>query len=84
MSSSPQVPKAIVFLIIGNGKSTKGTKRHTGLADIRESENTVRRRLEKKVFNRGSLKRVAATMNRIDARRHKDKFADQFNYIFSS
>lgn len=68
----------------GKGKSTRSKKRYPGLSDIRESENTVRKRLEKKVFNRGSLKRIAHTMNKIDARRHKDKFADQFNYIFSS
>jgi len=68
----------------GIGKSTKSKKRHPGLNDIRESENTVRKRLEKKVFNRGSLKRIASTINKIETRRHKDKFADQFNYIFSS
>lgn len=51
--------------------------------DIRATENTVRKRLEKKVFDRSSLKRVAARMNRLDGKLHKDKYADQFNYIFS-
>lgn len=67
----------------GKGKGTRDNKRHSSLVNIRESENTVRKRLEKKVLNRSSLKRIAAVNNRIDARRHRDKFADQFNYIFS-
>ncbi len=67
-----------------NGKKGKGKeKRHPGLVSIRAESDTARKRLEKKVFNRSSAKRVAATMNRQDANRHRDKFADQFNYVFT-
>ena len=66
-----------------SGKGKKGKKKHPGLVDISAAQNTVRKRLEKKVFDRSSLKRIAARMNRIDAKLHRDKFADQFNYTFS-
>ena len=49
---------------------------------MKEETNTARKRLEKKLFNRSAMKRVAATLNSLDHRRHKDKFADQFNYVF--
>ncbi len=45
-------------------------------------KDTSRKRLERKVFNRSAAKRVAETLNRLDATKHKDKFADQFNYVF--
>ncbi len=67
----------------GERLKSKSKKKHPGLISIKEESNTARKRLEKKLFNRSSMKRVASTLNRLDAIRHKDKFADQFNYVFT-
>ena len=32
---------------------------------------------------RSAMKRVATTLNALDHRRHRDKYADQFNYVFN-
>ena len=53
------------------------------MVDLRKSEDTVRKRLEKRVFNKGSLKRVAATLDRLEESKHREKYGDQFNYMFS-
>ena len=58
----------------------RGKKSNTGLTNIQEAQNTVRKRLEKKVFNRSSMKRVAASLDVVDSKRTKDRFTDQFNY----
>ncbi len=63
-------------------KGRKGKKKHPGLTSLKEEANTTRKRLEKKLFNRSSAKRVADALNKTDAARHGDKFADQFNYVF--
>ena len=64
----------------GKGKSTK---KHEGLSNITELQNTSRARLKKKVFNASTMKRVADKMNVVDSKKFKDKFADQFNYMFN-
>ncbi|KAK7496307.1 hypothetical protein BaRGS_00012472, partial [Batillaria attramentaria] len=48
--------------------------------DIKEIKNTTRARLEAKVFNKSSLKRVANQLDAADYKRVRDKFANQFNY----
>lgn len=66
--------------VFGKGKKGKGKKKkYPNLTDLKQSTNTSRSRLEKKVFNKTSMKRIAAAMNRIDSRKH-EKFANQFNY----
>ena len=67
------------------GEKKKGEKRrrHPGLVDLKVAEDTARKRLEKRVFNKGSMKRVAATLDRIQANKFRDKYGDQFNYMFS-
>ena len=67
----------------GRGKSSKKPK-HEGLTNITELQNTPRTRLEKKLFNRSSMKRVAEKMNNIESKKFKDKFADQFNYMYNT
>lgn len=58
----------------------KGKKRkYPNLTDLRERANTARARLEKKVFAKASVQRVAAAMNQMDQKKH-EKFANQFNY----
>ena len=67
----------------GRGKNTKN-KKPGGLSNIGEIQNTCRTRLEKKVFSRSSMKRVAEKMNILESTKFKDKFADQFNYMYNS
>lgn len=64
----------------GKGGKKKGKKKkYPNLTDLKQQANTSRSRLEKKVFNKGAMKRVAKAMNRADQRKH-EKFANQFNY----
>ena len=67
----------------GKGKG-KSSRKHSGLSDIKDLQNTSRIRLEKKIFNRASMKKVANNINDIDSKKFKDKFADQFNYMYNS
>uniref|UniRef100_A0AAQ5YBE5 UV-stimulated scaffold protein A n=1 Tax=Amphiprion ocellaris TaxID=80972 RepID=A0AAQ5YBE5_AMPOC len=60
------------------GKKGK-KKKYPNLSDLKQSTNTARSRLEKKVLNKSSLRRVAEVMNKVDKRKH-DKFSNQFNY----
>ncbi|XP_048471757.1 UV-stimulated scaffold protein A isoform X2 [Rhincodon typus] len=61
-------------------KKGKGKKRkYPNLTDLRQQSNTSRSRLEKRVLNKTSLKRVSEAMACIDKRKH-EKFANQFNY----
>ncbi|XP_070769438.1 UV-stimulated scaffold protein A [Enoplosus armatus] len=62
------------------GKKGKGKKKkYPNLSDLKQSTNTSRSRLEKKVFNKSTMRRVAQVMSKADARKH-DKFSNQFNY----
>ncbi|XP_073505208.1 UV-stimulated scaffold protein A [Phyllobates terribilis] len=65
----------------GKGKKVK-KKKYPNLTDLKQKANTARSRLEKKVFNTGSVKRVISAMNQMDQRRH-EKFANQFNYALN-
>ncbi|MCJ8733852.1 hypothetical protein PDJAM_G00228580 [Pangasius djambal] len=61
----------------GKGKGKK--RKHPNLTDLKQAANTSRSRLEKKVFNKSSMRRIAEVMNKMDTRKH-EKFANQFNY----
>ncbi|NXK93482.1 UVSSA protein, partial [Formicarius rufipectus] len=68
-----------------NGKGQKKQekkKKYPNLTDLKQQANTSRSRLEKKVFNKGAMKRVVKAMNRVDQRKH-EKFANQFNYALN-
>ncbi|XP_035506610.2 UV-stimulated scaffold protein A isoform X2 [Scophthalmus maximus] len=65
------------------GKKGKGKKKKfPNLSDLKQSANTSRSRLEKKVFNKSSMRRVAQVMSKADGRKH-DKFSNQFNYALN-
>ncbi|KAK2849566.1 hypothetical protein Q5P01_009400 [Channa striata] len=65
------------------GKKGKGKKKKfPNLSDLKQSDNTSRSRLEKKVFNKSSMRRVAQVMSKADRRKH-DKFSNQFNYALN-
>ncbi|XP_042198298.1 UV-stimulated scaffold protein A, partial [Callorhinchus milii] len=62
------------------GKKGKGKKKkYPNLTDLKQQSNTSRSRLEKRIFNKLSVKRVSEALARIDKRKH-EKFANQFNY----
>lgn len=65
------------------GKKGKGKKKKfPNLSDLKQHTNTSRSRLEKKVFNKSSMRRVAEVMVKADRRKH-DKFSNQFNYALN-
>ncbi|NXG24185.1 UVSSA protein, partial [Grallaria varia] len=67
----------------GKGQKKQGKKKkYPNLTDLKQQANTSRSRLEKKVFNKGAMKRVVKAMNRVDQRKH-EKFANQFNYALN-
>ncbi|XP_068570284.1 UV-stimulated scaffold protein A isoform X2 [Cebidichthys violaceus] len=62
------------------GKKGKGRKKkYPNLSDLKQDANTARSRLEKKVLNKSSMRRIAEVMAKADRRKH-DKFSNQFNY----
>ncbi|BES93154.1 Uncharacterized conserved protein (DUF2043) [Nesidiocoris tenuis] len=56
-------------------------KKHPGLTDLNKKPDTPESRLSKKIFNKGAMKRVANTLDKLDRKRFRDKFGDQFNYV---
>ncbi|XP_029967420.1 UV-stimulated scaffold protein A isoform X2 [Salarias fasciatus] len=64
------------------GRGKKKKKKYPNLSDLKQSTNTSRSRLERKVFNKSSLRRMAQVMNKVDRRKH-DKFSNQFNYALN-
>ncbi|XP_044062100.1 UV-stimulated scaffold protein A isoform X2 [Siniperca chuatsi] len=62
------------------GKGKK--KKYPNLSDLKQSTNTSRSRLERKVFNKSTMRRVAQVMSKADRRKH-DKFSNQFNYALN-
>ncbi|XP_030621623.1 UV-stimulated scaffold protein A [Chanos chanos] len=64
----------------GKGNKGKGKKKkYPNLTDLKQKANTAHSRLEKKVFNKSSMRRVAEVLNKMDKRKH-EKFSNQFNY----
>ncbi|NWX96355.1 UVSSA protein, partial [Nothoprocta ornata] len=64
------------------GKKKGKKKKYPNLTDLKQQADNSRSRLEKKVFNKGAMKRVVKAMNRVDQRKH-EKFANQFNYALN-
>ncbi|XP_043983163.1 UV-stimulated scaffold protein A isoform X3 [Gambusia affinis] len=65
------------------GKKRKGKKKkYPNLSDLKQSSNTSRSRLERKVFNKSTMRRVAQVLSKADRRKH-DKFSNQFNYALN-
>lgn len=65
-------------------KSRKRKKNSTGgLTDIKTKKVSARTRLEKKILNKKSLRRVADAMERISEKQHHQKFASSFKYALS-
>lgn len=67
----------------GRKKGERKTK-YPGLTDLKVHTDTPRVRLEKKVLNKRSLKRVAALEEMAAAKKYQDKFGYNFNYALRS
>ncbi|CAC5393518.1 UVSSA [Mytilus coruscus] len=67
----------------GKGKGKGKQKKYPNLTDITEVKNTSRNRLEKKIFKRSTMKRVAADLDELDNKKARDKFGNQFVYQMS-
>lgn len=61
--------------------SRRKRKRNSNLTNLKKEQDTPRTRLEKKVFKKSSVKKVANILDGIDQRKFRDKFGDQFNYV---
>ncbi|XP_075994796.1 UV-stimulated scaffold protein A isoform X2 [Genypterus blacodes] len=61
-----------------NGKRKK-KKKYPNLSDLKQNANTARSRLQRKVFNKSSMRRVSQVLSKADRRKH-EKFSNQFNY----
>ncbi|KAF4105248.1 UV-stimulated scaffold protein A isoform X1 [Onychostoma macrolepis] len=64
------------------GNKGKSKKKYPNLTDLKQNASTSRSRLEKKVFNKSSMRRVTEVMNKMDKRKH-EKFSNQFNYALN-
>ena len=70
----------------GKGKGKKKGKRKSknslfpNLTDTSEVADSSRERLEAKIFKKSTMKRVNADLDRIDFKKVRDKFSNQFNY----
>ncbi|XP_056456249.1 UV-stimulated scaffold protein A isoform X1 [Gadus chalcogrammus] len=67
--------------LLGKGQG-KGKGKYPNLSNLKKSANTSRSRLENKVFNKKSVRRVSEVMTKIDSRKH-EKFSNQFNYALN-
>ena len=57
----------------------RGRRRQSGLTDLSRPAS-ARQRLADKLFSGPTVRRLAAALDRLDRRRHGDRFGDQFNY----
>lgn len=58
--------------------------KYPGLTDLKVHTDTPRKRLEKKVLNKRSLKRIAEVEEKAAAKQYQDKFGYNFNYALKS
>ena len=55
-------------------------KKYPGLTDLAAQNNTPRKRLERQIFSKRAVRKVADAMDTASSRLHQDKFGDTFNY----
>lgn len=58
-------------------------KKYENLTDVKALKNTSRSRLQNKVFDPKSLKRIADTVEKIETKRNFQKFGNNFNYALN-
>lgn len=55
-----------------------------GLTDLKARVDTPRRRVERKVLSKQSLKRVSEHINQLATKKYNDKFGNNFNYALKN
>lgn len=65
-------------------KRVERKKKYPGLTDLKVHTDTPRTRLEKKVLNKQSLKRIAEIQEKAATKQYQDKFGYNFNYALKS
>ncbi len=68
-----------IMVITCTGKKKYALK-YPGLTNLTVTKETPRKRLEKKVLSKHSLKRVAQGEERLTEKKFSDKFGNNFNY----
>lgn len=63
---------------------TPNEKKFPGLTDLKVHKDTARKRLERKILSKRSLKKVAKDMDSATAKKFQDKFGYSFNYALRS
>lgn len=71
--------QSLLFL----GKRTFKDK-FPGLTDLKAQVDTPRKRVERKVLSKKSLKRVAESINELTTKKYNDKFGNNFNYALKN
>ncbi|WAR22389.1 UVSSA-like protein [Mya arenaria] len=66
----------------GKGKGKAKKRKYPNLTDIQDTE-TSRSRLEAKIFNRTTLRKVNNALDAASMKKLAEKFSNQFNYIFT-
>lgn len=59
-------------------------EKYPGLTDLDAVVDTPRKRLERRVLNKRSLKRVTESINKLASKKYNDKFGDSFHYALNS
>nr|XP_039268371.1 UV-stimulated scaffold protein A-like [Styela clava] len=68
----------------GTKRKKKGKKeKYENLTNVKDIKDTSRHRLEKKVLDPKSIKRVSETLERIETKRNMQKFGNNFNYALN-
>jgi hypothetical protein len=68
---------------MGKKKRQRKGKLKGNLTDIMKEEDTPRKRLERRLFNKKSLNKVGSILDSIEKRLHQSKFHHQYNYSLS-
>lgn len=63
--------------------SPKKKIERANLTDVKNMKDTSRHRLQKKVLNPKSIKRISETLDTLDAKRNFQKFGNNFNYALN-
>ncbi len=68
---------------MGKKKRQRKGKLKGNLTDIMKEEDTPRKRLERRLFNKKSLNKIGSILDSIEKRLHQSKFHHQYNYSLS-
>lgn len=70
-------------MCVGRRKGGAAAK-YPGLTDLSARTETPRKRVERKILNKRSLKRVAESIDKLSTKKYDDKFGNSFNYALKN